>query len=182
MKITPLEIYQQEFKKAIRGVDPDEVEEFLVKVAESYEEVLKENEQLARQVDSLSSQLDAAGKPGQAAVSSESIRRERDRIILDAKREAENLIQNARKQSEVIVNRAQKEAQKLQPAAKAAPSQTQRERSESDADSSLRALKDEALELRREISWLKGQRERFLLEYRELLEKHLRALTAERKE
>ena len=42
MRITPLDIYQKEFKRVLRGIDPDEVEEFLETVADDYEKLLKE--------------------------------------------------------------------------------------------------------------------------------------------
>ena len=43
----------------------------------------------------------------------------------------------------------------------------------------IEKAKTEELELRREVSRLRGQKESFLVEYRGLLEKHLRLLTAD---
>ena len=48
---------------------------------------------------------------------------------------------------------------------------------EAEASELAGKIKMEGLELRREISNLKAQKERFLIEYRELLEKHLKLLT-----
>ena len=42
MKITPLDINNKEFKKVLRGYSPEEVDEFLDEVVESYEELYKE--------------------------------------------------------------------------------------------------------------------------------------------
>lgn len=42
MKLTPLEIKKQEFRKTMRGYDPDEVNSFLEMVSENYEEVQRE--------------------------------------------------------------------------------------------------------------------------------------------
>ncbi len=49
MKLTPLEIKNQEFKKAMRGYDAVEVDTFLELVADKYQELLEENERLAKQ-------------------------------------------------------------------------------------------------------------------------------------
>ena len=46
MRLTPLDIYQQEFKTVLRGLDPDAVEDFLGRVADDYEHVIKENEEM----------------------------------------------------------------------------------------------------------------------------------------
>lgn len=42
MKLTPLEIKKQEFRKTMRGYDPDEVNSFLEMVSENYEDVQRE--------------------------------------------------------------------------------------------------------------------------------------------
>ncbi len=44
MKLSPTDINNKEFKKGIRGYSIDEVDEFLDKIVESYEEIFKENE------------------------------------------------------------------------------------------------------------------------------------------
>ena len=46
MKLTPMDINNKEFKKAIRGYSPEEVDEFLDDVVENYEELYKENSRL----------------------------------------------------------------------------------------------------------------------------------------
>jgi cell division initiation protein len=42
VKLTPLDIRRQEFKKVVRGVDPEEVSVFLDMVAGEYERILRE--------------------------------------------------------------------------------------------------------------------------------------------
>ncbi|RMH63069.1 MAG: DivIVA domain-containing protein [Calditrichaeota bacterium] len=49
MKLTPIEIKNQEFKKSMRGYDPVEVDTFLELVAEKYQELLDENQKLSKQ-------------------------------------------------------------------------------------------------------------------------------------
>lgn len=57
MKLTPLEIKKQRFKKAMRGYDAVEVETFLEKVAEDYDHLLQENVQLHKQFIGCDSEL-----------------------------------------------------------------------------------------------------------------------------
>ena len=46
MKLTPMDIKNKEFKKAIRGYAADEVDEFMEEIVENYEELFKENSRL----------------------------------------------------------------------------------------------------------------------------------------
>ncbi|MBD3220157.1 DivIVA domain-containing protein [bacterium] len=46
MRITPLDVRKQEFKRGMRGYDADEVRAFLVNLADEYEAVLVDNKQL----------------------------------------------------------------------------------------------------------------------------------------
>ncbi len=50
MRLTPLEIKKQEFNKSMRGYDPVEVNTFIEKLADDYEELLHENEQMRKQL------------------------------------------------------------------------------------------------------------------------------------
>ncbi len=49
MKLTPIEIKNQEFKKGMRGYDTVEVDTFIELLADKYQELLNENEQLLKQ-------------------------------------------------------------------------------------------------------------------------------------
>ena len=48
MRITPLDVRKQDFRKAVRGFDCDEVRAFLTTLADEYEAVLVDNKQIAR--------------------------------------------------------------------------------------------------------------------------------------
>ena len=50
MRITPLDVRKQEFRKAVRGYDSDEVRGFLTTLAEEYETVLVDNKSLRETV------------------------------------------------------------------------------------------------------------------------------------
>jgi len=49
VKLTPVEIKNQEFKRGMRGYDTVEVDTFIELVADKYQELLNENERLAKQ-------------------------------------------------------------------------------------------------------------------------------------
>ena len=57
MKLTPLDIRKQEFKKVVRGFDVDEVETFLDMVSEQFENLLREKRQLNEELVKLQTQL-----------------------------------------------------------------------------------------------------------------------------
>lgn len=57
MKLTPLDIKKQEFKKSLRGFDPVEVETFLEMVADEFESLIREKNNLADDVLKLKTQL-----------------------------------------------------------------------------------------------------------------------------
>jgi len=57
MKIMPIEIRNQEFKKTMRGYDPVEVETFLELIAGEYETLLNENERLQKELVSMEADL-----------------------------------------------------------------------------------------------------------------------------
>ena len=50
MRITPLDVRKQEFRKSVRGFDCDEVRAFLTTLADEYETVLVDNKQLRERI------------------------------------------------------------------------------------------------------------------------------------
>jgi cell division initiation protein len=57
MKLTPLDIKKQEFKKIMRGYDPVEVDTFMDMVANEFEEVLKQQKDMRDRSIELDTQL-----------------------------------------------------------------------------------------------------------------------------
>ena len=178
MRITPLDIYQQEFKRVLRGFDPDEVEDFLERVAEDYEQLIKENASLEAK---MSADVTAVPPDESRIVSSQ----EADNLIREAKKEADSIIREARKEADNIIRRAREEeheenrvdAQESHSEVVSKDADSALDDANAEAKEILDKAKMEEMELRREISRLRGQKERFLIEYRELLEKHLKNLT-----
>jgi cell division initiation protein len=50
MNVSPLDLRQQKFRTAFRGLDPVEVHAFLVAVADDYEQAVRENDRLRQDV------------------------------------------------------------------------------------------------------------------------------------
>jgi len=57
MKVTPLDLRQQQFKTVIRGYDRGEVQAFLLEVADDYENALRDNDKLRQDVAKLDAVL-----------------------------------------------------------------------------------------------------------------------------
>ena len=57
MKITPIDITKQEFKKIMRGYDPVEVDTFLESVSAEYESLIKQNGEHGNKITQLEAEL-----------------------------------------------------------------------------------------------------------------------------
>ena len=57
MKITPIDITKQEFKKIMRGYDPIEVDTFLESVSTEYEDLVKQNGENENKINKLEAEL-----------------------------------------------------------------------------------------------------------------------------
>lgn len=104
MKITPLDIQQQQFKgKMLGGLDPNDVDAFLQAVAIEMEELIRENSELKEQANRQARELD------------EMSGREKDlrETMLAAQRITEEMKANAQKESELIVSEAKLQARRL---------------------------------------------------------------------
>ncbi len=110
MKLTALEIKQQQFEKSLRGYDVGEVKAFLNVVSTEWEYINAKNRDLEREVEQLKDKLkhyerveDALHETLQAAKESSEQRvstakKEAKNRIEKAEIEAENIIQSARQQ------------------------------------------------------------------------------------
>jgi len=127
LKLTPLDIKRQEFKRILRGYDPVEVETFLEMVADEYEELLNELHQTQNEVITLRTQLkdyqqvehtlketlmNAQESINRARINTE---KEANLIISEAELKAEKLLEATRHdldkmKNELILLRSQKES------------------------------------------------------------------------
>ena len=101
MRITPLDVRKQEFRKGMRGLDPEEVYAFLATVADEYETVLTDNRQLRDRVLELDEKVTEYRNMEKTL---------RD-TLLTAERVMNEARENARKEAELILRDARVQAQ-----------------------------------------------------------------------
>ena len=103
MKITPLDIQQQQFRVRFRGFDMVEVDNFLDLLANEFEELIKENHQLReedRRKLARVNELEAKEK-------------ELHNTLVSAQRITEEMKNNARREGELIIEEAKGNAQRI---------------------------------------------------------------------
>ena len=103
MKITPLDLRKQEFKKAMRGYDVHEVDAFLEMVAKEMEELLRENSLLTERLRELDLKIDDY----------RNMEKTLQGTLTSAQRTADDLKKNAGKEAELIVRNAKMKAARL---------------------------------------------------------------------
>ncbi len=104
MKISPLDIQQQQFKgKMFGGLDSDDVDSFLQQVAEQVEELVRENTDLKEQNRRMTAEAD------------ELKQREADlrQTMLAAQRVMEEMKANADKEARLVISEAEMKAEKI---------------------------------------------------------------------
>lgn len=57
MRITPMDIEQQEFSRSFRGYNEEEVDDFLDKIVKDYEELINENVRLNEEIEKMKERL-----------------------------------------------------------------------------------------------------------------------------
>jgi len=112
LRLTPSEIYQREFKRAFRGLDQEDVEDFLDQIAEDYEAITNENETMKQQLDALEEQLrqfdstEAVNNMIQEA--KEKITKETNKKLREAEIKAAEIVSLAHAEAERIKENAEK--------------------------------------------------------------------------
>ena len=106
-KITPVELRAVEFKKVMRGLDPEEVKIYIKQSADTLEELILENKRLLdrmKEYERLESIIKEAAIQSQQTLKTqeENARKEAILIIEKAKLEAEKIIEDANKEVENI--------------------------------------------------------------------------------
>ncbi|MDP2798698.1 MAG: DivIVA domain-containing protein [Deltaproteobacteria bacterium] len=117
MRITPMDIQQQEFRVRFRGFDAREVDSFLELVAEELKEALHENSALKDEVKRLrenQANFEEKEKTFQTA-------------FVSAQRVVDEMKSNAERQAKLIVTQAELEAKKMVESAHVQAAQVQEE-------------------------------------------------------
>ncbi len=104
MRITPLDIRKQPFRKTVMGFDKDEVNSFLEMVANEFEQIIKQNDGLTAKVKIVEERIDGYAK----------IERTLNETLLTAQRATDEARLNAQKEAELIIKDAQIRADKYE--------------------------------------------------------------------
>jgi cell division initiation protein len=104
MRITPLDIRKQPFRRTMRGFDPDAVNSFLEMVASEYESIIGENSTFATRIKHLEQRLEGYEK----------IERMLNDTLLTAQRATDEARVNAQKEAELIIKDAMIRAQRYE--------------------------------------------------------------------
>jgi cell division initiation protein len=103
VKLTPLEVRKQAFRKTMRGFDPEEVRIFLDMVADEYERILQENGMLSEKVRYLNERLEEY----------HNLEKTLQNSILTAERVAAESRERSRLEAETIINDAHVRAERI---------------------------------------------------------------------
>ncbi|MGI9625910.1 MAG: DivIVA domain-containing protein [Longimicrobiales bacterium] len=190
--LTPLDVRKKrgDFRRMLRGYDPQEVDTFLELAAERLEALVKENMALQERSGLLGEQVKSSESREkaiqEALVSAQTLRQE---ISKQASREAEAMRDQAKKEAAMVTEQARSEARQLREQVEAEVSQA---RQQAVGDTELLKAKTES-ELERltaelehvigdrtaAIDELERKRVRFLRAFRSLLERELDAVAIE---
>jgi cell division initiation protein len=103
MKLTPLDIKKQEFKKLLRGYDPVEVDTFMDMMADEFEELLKQLKEMRDKAVELETQLKDYRQ----------IEKTLQQTLLQAQEATGRTYESARREAELICREAESKAAKI---------------------------------------------------------------------
>ncbi len=103
MKITPIEINNQEFKKSMRGYDPIEVDTFLEMVGSEYEMLINQNKQNENKVLQLGSELK----------NFKEVEKTLKQTLLNLQENSDKTRENSKKEASLIRKEAEIQAQRM---------------------------------------------------------------------
>ncbi|AID44874.1 Cell division initiation protein DivIVA [Candidatus Arthromitus sp. SFB-mouse-NL] len=103
MKITPVDITNKEFRKMLRGYDPEEVDEFLDQIVEDYEELFKENSLLKEKINAMNEKIEHYSK----------IESTIQNTLLLAQNAAEQAKISSQKEADMVIKHANDSAKKI---------------------------------------------------------------------
>jgi cell division initiation protein len=114
MKLTPLEIKQQQFEKSLRGYDVADVQSFLTLVSNEVEHLLNKNKELEEQIDKLNDRVRHYERVEEALHETLQTTKESVAQKLDtAKSEAQIKVDKAEMQAENIIKEANQQRQQI---------------------------------------------------------------------
>jgi cell division initiation protein len=101
MRITPMDIEQQEFSRSFRGYNEEEVDDFLDKIVKDYEELINENVKLNEEIEKMKERLKEFSEIEESLRSA----------LLNAQKSAEEMKGRVENEAKVMVKKAEIEAE-----------------------------------------------------------------------
>jgi cell division initiation protein len=101
MRITPMDIEQQEFSRSFRGYNEEEVDDFLDKIVKDYEELINENVRLNEEIEKMKERLKEFSEL-EASLRG---------ALLNAQKSAEEMKGRVENEARVMVKKAEIEAE-----------------------------------------------------------------------
>jgi cell division initiation protein len=103
MRITPMDIEQQEFSRSFRGYNEEEVDDFLDKIVKDYEELINENVRLNEEIERMQEKLKEFSEIEETLRSA----------LLNAQKSAEEMKGRVESEAKIIIEKAEMEAKVL---------------------------------------------------------------------
>ena len=103
MRITPMDIEQQEFSRSFRGYNEEEVDDFLDKIVKDYEELINENVRLNEDIEKMQEKLKEFSEIEETLRSA----------LLNAQKSAEEMKGRVESEAKIIIEKAEMEAKSL---------------------------------------------------------------------
>jgi cell division initiation protein len=114
MKLTALEIKQQEFEKSLRGYDKDEVQAFLNLVSNEWEHLVAKNRELENRIDDLEEKLKHYERVEEALHETlQTAKESAEQKLTGARKDARNKIEKAEMEAESIIREATQQRQQV---------------------------------------------------------------------
>lgn len=112
--LTPMEIHNHEFKKGFRGYNENEVDDFLDRIVNDYEAVLRENDKLKNQLTSNEKEVQNYKRLEHNLQDAISVaQRTADEVVAAAQKTAEEILSAAKKNSKEMRDNALRDTQSL---------------------------------------------------------------------
>jgi len=103
MPLSPLDIHNKEFGRSFRGYDEDEVDDFLERIIQDYEGLIRQNKDAEEKIEQLTEKLKHFTN----------IEESLGKSIIVAQETAEEVKNNARKEAQLILKEAEKNADRI---------------------------------------------------------------------
>ena len=103
MRITPMDIEQQEFSRSFRGYNEEEVDDFLDKIVKDYEELINENVRLNEEIERMQEKLKEFSEIEETLRSA----------LLNAQKSAEEMRGRVESEAKIIIEKAEMDANTL---------------------------------------------------------------------